>query len=400
MNEIAASLSVALLRMSLFLAAAAIAVQLLLRLARVGSPRIHRLAWLLVLAQGWLWWRLPVTIPCYEPAPPKQVSSLPETRITVPETPIAVPETPIPLPDSVLPPVQLAREDHPVARRPALSVGQNLAMEVPQSEDRPASFDWNAAVRRNWAVVILGGWAAGMLALAGASILSYLRFLRGLRTVPIFVAGRHENGTVPFGPLEEAWAREWQDLLARHGVGKHVPLLVTAKVGPLLYFGPRGYRLVVPAGLWQRLAPASRLSILRHELAHLARRDLVKSICVRLLMLPHWFNPLAWLAVRRFDEAAEWACDEAAKGTDPQQLPGLRRRAAAIGRRLRAAPVLSRRRLGPRPFRSRSTFTQSPSQGRLDHEEDYDSRRRVGPGSGLPGPFGSGGQGTGGKGAG
>ena len=44
-------------------------------------------------------------------------------------------------------------------------------------------------------------------------------------------------------------------------------------------------------------------------------------------MLPHWFNPLAWLAVRRFDEAAEWACDEVAKGAD---LEGCRAYAAAL----------------------------------------------------------------------
>ena len=31
-----------------------------------------------------------------------------------------------------------------------------------------------------------------------------------------------------------------------------------------------------------------------------------------MLALPHWFNPVAWLAVRRFEEAAEWACDAAA----------------------------------------------------------------------------------------
>jgi hypothetical protein len=38
---------------------------------------------------------------------------------------------------------------------------------------------------------------------------------------------------------------------------------------------------------------------------------------MRVLALPHWFNPIAWLTVRRFDEAAEWACDRAAMGTEP-----------------------------------------------------------------------------------
>ena len=57
MNEIAASLSGALLRMSLFLAAAALAVQILIKFARPGSSRVHRVAWFLVLLQGWFWWR-------------------------------------------------------------------------------------------------------------------------------------------------------------------------------------------------------------------------------------------------------------------------------------------------------------------------------------------------------
>ena len=37
-------------------------------------------------------------------------------------------------------------------------------------------------------------------------------------------------------------------------------------------------------------------------------------MAARMLALPHWFNPLAWWAVRRYDEAAEWACDLAATG--------------------------------------------------------------------------------------
>jgi hypothetical protein len=35
---------------------------------------------------------------------------------------------------------------------------------------------------------------------------------------------------------------------------------------------------------------------------------------VRVLALPHWFNPLAWWAVREFEEAGEWICDDLAAG--------------------------------------------------------------------------------------
>jgi hypothetical protein len=64
--------------------------------------------------------------------------------------------------------------------------------------------------------------------------------------------------------------------------------------------------------LWSAISGDGRESILRHELAHLRRRDLQKSVLVRIAALPQWFNPLVRLAVRRFDEAGEWACDEAA----------------------------------------------------------------------------------------
>ncbi len=45
MNEIAASLLATLLRMSLFLGAAALAVLILLKFARPSSSRVHRAAW-------------------------------------------------------------------------------------------------------------------------------------------------------------------------------------------------------------------------------------------------------------------------------------------------------------------------------------------------------------------
>jgi len=80
---------------------------------------------------------------------------------------------------------------------------------------------------------------------------------------------------------------------------------------------PRGYELLVPGELWRELDADQRAAILRHELAHYLRGDVWKSLAVRVLALPHWFNPASWLAVRRFEEAAEWACDRAATGDAP-----------------------------------------------------------------------------------
>jgi WD40 repeat protein len=71
--------------------------------------------------------------------------------------------------------------------------------------------------------------------------------------------------------------------------------------------------------LWRELTPAQRIAVLRHEISHYLRGDAWKSLLVRLLALPQWFNPLAWWAVRHFDEFAEWACDEVAHGAIDEQ---------------------------------------------------------------------------------
>ena len=61
---------VAIARTTLALALAAVVVQVVLRLIRPQSPRVHRAAWVCVLAIGWLWLRLPVAIPFYQNAVP------------------------------------------------------------------------------------------------------------------------------------------------------------------------------------------------------------------------------------------------------------------------------------------------------------------------------------------
>ena len=154
-------------------------------------------------------------------------------------------------------------------------------------------------------LLLAATWFAGIVGLVGFWVASYFRFARRLP------AGRCD---------EEGWDRQWQELLIRQGIRRRIPLQVTTYYGPYLCYLRWGYRLLVPAELWGRLSPAGRMSILQHELAHFQRGDLWKSLLVRLLMLPHWFNPFAWWAVRRFDDAAEWACDEAGRGVSHETV--------------------------------------------------------------------------------
>lgn len=56
----------------------------------------------------------------------------------------------------------------------------------------------------------------------------------------------------------------------------------------------------------------SRALVLRHERAHIARRDHITKPVMFVILALHWFNPLIWLAFRFFCEDMEVSCDELA----------------------------------------------------------------------------------------
>ena len=55
--------------------------------------------------------------------------------------------------------------------------------------------------------------------------------------------------------------------------------------------------------------------VLRHELAHVARRDWPIQMTAALLCCVHWFNPLAWMAYRALRRESECACDDLVMGS-------------------------------------------------------------------------------------
>ncbi|HEX4071163.1 MAG TPA: M56 family metallopeptidase, partial [Planctomycetaceae bacterium] len=173
-----------------------------------------------------------------------------------------------------------------------------------------------------WALALVSVWATGIAFIASRSAWAYVRFVRRFPA----------SGETP-----PEWADEWTSLQLEAGLPGIVPLVVAEHAGPVLCRLPRGYRLIVPADAWRTLEPSQRLLILRHEMAHIERHDVWKSLAMRILALPHWFNPLVWHIVRRFDESAEWACDEAAAGAAPDRIPDYARALLQLSHR--AQPV-------------------------------------------------------------
>lgn len=252
MNEWLEVFAAGMMRTTLVTSGAALLALVLLALLRVRNARTHRLAWLLVIAQGWL------LVPCtlsvevaHQPKPPTTQPSLEPTMASpVVATPIDVHRLPPKAPAAWLRPIHAA----------------------------------------------VGLWLTGVVAL-------------------IVMAARRYAKIACAGPLgqpvdQPEWADEWATARACSTVRGSAELRISEHLGPLVCWVPRVFLVLVPRTLWQRLTSSDRLAILRHELAHCERGDLWKNLAVRLLALPQWFNPLVWLALRRFEEAGEWACDE------------------------------------------------------------------------------------------
>jgi beta-lactamase regulating signal transducer with metallopeptidase domain len=283
MSQVAPDVLLFLLRGTLMLTALCLLVEGLSHAAAGAGPRLHRLAWLVVLLAGVLPFRVPIRIP-WHPA---------EGR-----------------------PIERGQlESHHVESAAVNAAGMDLARRQPEPDSPvgPDAADW-----------LLLAWLAGMGAFVAAGLGAYARFAWQCRA------------TLPAGEL---FSGEWRQASLRLRVQQPPPLVVHEHLGPLLAALPGGCRIIVPREPWGNLSADGRLAVLRHELAHYHRRDIWKSLAVRLLALPHWFNPCAWWAARRYDECGEWACDAAAVAGQPALIPLYARTllGLAVGRTLPSA---------------------------------------------------------------
>jgi beta-lactamase regulating signal transducer with metallopeptidase domain/HEAT repeat protein len=299
MTAIAESLLPALVRTTLWLSLAVLVVEVLLQIARPRSVDLHRAGWVLALLVGWLFVGPRVEVPWY---------AVSGAAVTHAKPPLEVAQAPLELRDlhtAISSPLEASGP--PVVDVNDLRTSAAAPLDTPIVAEEPtwwqrgraalAAIDWRAKLP----LLLVATWISGMIVMAGITLWSYLRLVR-----------RVGEPSQLDEELKPEWQTQWRSLLAAEGVRREIPLRATSGAGPSLCRLPRGYVLLVPIETWSELTVAARAAILRHELTHYRRGDVWKSLAVRVLALPHWFNPAAWWSVRRFDEAAEWACDRAA----------------------------------------------------------------------------------------
>ena len=98
--------------------------------------------------------------------------------------------------------------------------------------------------------------------------------------------------------------------------------IVEADVEGPLAFGVVHRMIAVPRGFARTYAACEREIALAHERAHHARLDLWANWGSLVVLAAHWWNPVAWIAVRAFREDQEFAADaHVLAGRSPESLP-------------------------------------------------------------------------------
>ncbi len=138
-------------------------------------------------------------------------------------------------------------------------------------------------------------WTLGVL-ISLSSLIAGLRRLAGIAAR----ATRIEGG---------AWVDRMKEVSREQGLRRPLTLLETKEPLPLVTWGFRRPKVIVPftARTWHE----ERMSlVLHHEVAHVRRGDWVVQIAAELMRAVYWFNPLVWITAARLRQESEWACDD------------------------------------------------------------------------------------------
>jgi uncharacterized protein (TIGR03435 family) len=113
-----------------------------------------------------------------------------------------------------------------------------------------------------------------------------------------------------------SWWIRWRRIrdAVRAASPVHLAAPIPAKSSPALLepgvFGIFRPVLLLPEGVFERLAPAQMQAVIAHELCHVRHWDNLAAAIHMLVETVFWFHPLVWWIGKRMVEERERACDE------------------------------------------------------------------------------------------
>jgi beta-lactamase regulating signal transducer with metallopeptidase domain/multidrug resistance efflux pump len=263
---------------------------------RRSSASARHLVWLLAIAGLLCLPALSAVLPAWRLALlPAGVAPLVEARVA--PAPVPVPRHAPPVPPASAHP-RAGVPQHSVEPLPASPPARSAAPKpqfggaVALAHAEPVDRGWRAW---HWSAWVLLAWLAGAFLMAAPLVVGTLRVWRMVRRAQPMADGA------------------WQDLLV--ALSRQLALRRTVR---LVMCDRTVMPLTWGLGRTVALLPASaegwpddrRRIVLLHELAHAKRWDCLTQMLAQVVRALYWFNPLAWLAVRRLHVERERACDD------------------------------------------------------------------------------------------
>ncbi len=145
---------------------------------------------------------------------------------------------------------------------------------------------------------LLDVWLVGVIAIVGVAIIRQTRFNRALRRRPRATA-----------PVLRALVAS---LAHKAGLKQAVSIVLMPSGTTPAMVGIRQPKLLLPEDWETRFDERSLRHVMLHELLHVKQHDLLWNWAAIAVQALHWFNPLVWFVVSRFQADRELRCDAGA----------------------------------------------------------------------------------------
>jgi beta-lactamase regulating signal transducer with metallopeptidase domain len=190
----------------------------------------------------------------------------------------------------------LAAQEVPILRRteggvPAMSVVSSREFSLVSPP--PAAADGERAISASRVVMVL--WACIALLLLARTAASYVRMWR--------VASSARECA------DDDWTAIVDEIRVTLRIGRRVAVRTSDAVNVPAVIGVWRPALLLPADA-DEWAPDVRRAVVLHELAHVARWDVVGQLAGQVACASYWFVPLAWYGARRAASFRERASDD------------------------------------------------------------------------------------------
>jgi HEAT repeat protein/beta-lactamase regulating signal transducer with metallopeptidase domain len=188
-----------------------------------------------------------------------------------------------------------------VASDEAAAAPHTMAAPAPERASRGSVHPAAPAPRASLLDGISWQWTLAAVWLMGATVI-LARIVVGLVAVR-WMSRRTQEIT------DAAWLPIAREVARNMGVSTRLRFLRSGRASMPVAAGIFRPAVIMPeaADSWSE----SRLRVvLLHELAHVKRRDCLTHVLGQAACAFHWFNPLAWLAVKRARTERERACDD------------------------------------------------------------------------------------------